>query len=110
MQVADISFDTTDWSTVEMTEHESDTGTAYWRTKHFDDLPCQRDWPGPTLTGLTGRRLADERIQSWTLERIPLGRLGEPADLVGAVLFLASDDSRWVTGTTIVVDGGYLAL
>jgi len=66
--------------------------------------------PGPTLTGLTRKRLADERIRSWTLERIPLGRLGEPADLVGAVLFLASDDSRWVTGTTVVVDGGYLAL
>jgi NAD(P)-dependent dehydrogenase (short-subunit alcohol dehydrogenase family) len=66
--------------------------------------------PGPTLTGLTRRRLADERIRSWTLERIPLGRLGEPAEVVGAVLFLASDESRWVTGTTIVVDGGYLAL
>ena len=66
--------------------------------------------PGPTLTGLTRRRLADERIRSWTLERIPLGWLGEPADLVGAVLLLASEESRWVTGTTIVVDGGDLAL
>lgn len=66
--------------------------------------------PDPTLTGLTRRRLADERIRSRTLERIPLDRLGEPADLVGAVLFLASDESRWGTGTTIVVDGGSLAL
>lgn len=66
--------------------------------------------PGPTLTGLTRRRLADKRIRSWTLKRIPLGRLGEPADLVDAVLFLALDESRWVRGTTIVVDGGYLAL
>jgi len=65
---------------------------------------------GPTLTGLTRRRLAGERIRSRTLARIPLGRLGEPADLVGAVLFLASDDSRWAAGTTSVVDGGYLAL
>jgi hypothetical protein len=37
---------------------------------------------------------------------IPLGRLGQPDDLVGAVLFLASDESRWVTGSTVTVDGG----
>lgn len=41
---------------------------------------------------------------------IPLGRLGQPDDLIGAVLFLASDESRWVTGSTVTVDGGYLAI
>jgi NAD(P)-dependent dehydrogenase (short-subunit alcohol dehydrogenase family) len=39
----------------------------------------------------------------------PLGAGGQPADVAGAVAYLASDDARWVTGTTIVVDGGYLA-
>mgnify|MGYP001159152561 FL=1 len=38
MQMAGIPFGTTDWSTVERTEHKGDTGTAYWRTKHFGDL------------------------------------------------------------------------
>ena len=65
--------------------------------------------PGPTLTGLTRDRFADDEVREWTLSRIPLGRIGEPFDLAGAILYLASDDARWVTGTTIVVDGGYLA-
>jgi NAD(P)-dependent dehydrogenase (short-subunit alcohol dehydrogenase family) len=39
-----------------------------------------------------------------------IGRLGQPDDLVGAVMFLASDESRWVTGSTVTVDGGYLAI
>jgi NAD(P)-dependent dehydrogenase (short-subunit alcohol dehydrogenase family) len=39
----------------------------------------------------------------------PLGAGGEPSDVAGAVVYLASDDARFVTGTTIVVDGGYLA-
>jgi NAD(P)-dependent dehydrogenase (short-subunit alcohol dehydrogenase family) len=38
--------------------------------------------------------------------RYPLGRLGEPADVAGAVAYLVSDDASWVTGQTIVVDGG----
>jgi NAD(P)-dependent dehydrogenase (short-subunit alcohol dehydrogenase family) len=41
---------------------------------------------------------------------IPLGRLGQSDDLVGAVLFLVSDESRWVTGSTVTVDRGYLAI
>ena len=41
-------------------------------------------------------------------DSIPLGRLGTPADVAGAFLFLASDDAAYVTGTTIVVDGGQL--
>ena len=39
---------------------------------------------------------------------VPLGRLGEPSDIAGAALYLASDLSSWVTGTTMVVDGGML--
>ena len=37
---------------------------------------------------------------------VPLGRLGTPRDVANAVLFLASDDAGYITGTTIVVDGG----
>ncbi len=43
------------------------------------------------------------------LRRTPLGRIGQPADLVGPVLFLASNASAHVTGVVIPVDGGYLA-
>ena len=66
--------------------------------------------PGVTVTNLTRQRLEDDPDwQRWALERIPMGRLGQPDDLVGACLFLASDDSLYVTGATIVVDGGYTA-
>ena len=63
--------------------------------------------PGPTLTGLTRASYQDPEVQRATEALIPLGRLGQPDDLVGAVLFLASDESRWVTGSTVTVDGGY---
>lgn len=66
--------------------------------------------PGPTLTGLTRASYADPEARRATEAMIPLGRLGEPDDLAGAVLFLASDESRWVTGSTVTVDGGYLAI
>lgn len=54
---------------------------------------------GRTLTPRGGRALA----------KTPLGRFGEPADLGGALSFLASDDSAFVTGTLLPVDGGFLA-
>jgi NAD(P)-dependent dehydrogenase (short-subunit alcohol dehydrogenase family) len=66
--------------------------------------------PGPTLTGLTLASYTDPEARRATEAVIPLGRLGQPDDLVGAVLFLASDESRWVTGSTVTVDGGYLAI
>lgn len=65
--------------------------------------------PGVTVTNINRQRVGDPEWRRWALERIPLGRLGQPEDLVGAVVFLASDESAYVTGTTIVVDGGYLA-
>jgi glucose 1-dehydrogenase len=66
--------------------------------------------PGPTLTNLTRASYTDPEARRATEALIPLGRLGQPDDLVGAVLFLASDESRWVTGSTVTVDGGYLAI
>jgi 3-oxoacyl-[acyl-carrier protein] reductase len=41
-------------------------------------------------------------------EAVPLGRLGTPRDVANAVLFLASDDASYITGTTIIVDGGQI--
>src|SRR5437899_649386 len=66
--------------------------------------------PGPTLTGLTRASYADPERRRATIAQIPLRRLGEPEDIVGAILFLASDESRWVTGSTVTVDGGYLVI
>jgi glucose 1-dehydrogenase len=66
--------------------------------------------PGPTLTGLTRASYSDPEKRRATIAQIPLGRLGEPEDLVGAILYLASDESRWTTGSAITVDGGYVVL
>jgi len=43
------------------------------------------------------------------LDRVPMGRLGEPADLAGAVVFLLSPASGYITGQLLPVDGGWLA-
>jgi glucose 1-dehydrogenase len=66
--------------------------------------------PGPTLTNLTRAGYADPERRRATIAQIPLGRLGDPQDLVGAILFLASDESIWATGSTVTVDGGYNAM
>ena len=66
--------------------------------------------PGPTLTGLTRASYADPERRRATIAQIPLGRMGQPEDIAGAILYLASDESRWVTGSTVTVDGGYLVL
>ena len=64
--------------------------------------------PGWIATQLT-QALQDDRTRSEAiLSRTPLGRWGEPADVAGPVLFLASDAARFVTGVVLPVDGGYL--
>jgi NAD(P)-dependent dehydrogenase (short-subunit alcohol dehydrogenase family) len=65
--------------------------------------------PGWIRTPLTAGLQDDEARSEALLARTPLGRWGEPEDLVGPVLFLCSDAARFVTGTILPVDGGYLA-
>jgi NAD(P)-dependent dehydrogenase (short-subunit alcohol dehydrogenase family) len=50
--------------------------------------------------------LDSEGLDAAFRDRIPLGRVGQPEDVAGAVLFLASDDSSYITGSEIFVDGG----
>src|SRR5512132_4006745 len=63
--------------------------------------------PAQIDTRLT--RTLPEDARQRRVDRIPLGRFGEPDDIAKAALFLASDDARYVTGHTLAVDGGYLA-
>jgi NAD(P)-dependent dehydrogenase (short-subunit alcohol dehydrogenase family) len=64
--------------------------------------------PGPFLTDLPARLLSDEEKAVFT-RRTAVGRWGEPQELVGAALLLASPAGSYMTGQTLVVDGGYLA-
>lgn len=64
--------------------------------------------PGTLITPMTeATRNNDERRERF-LSRIPMGRFGDPNEIIGPIIFLASDMSTYVTGATIVVDGGYL--
>jgi 2-deoxy-D-gluconate 3-dehydrogenase len=65
--------------------------------------------PGYFRTENTSALQKDETRNQQILERIPAGRWGEPEDLTGAAVFLASPASDYVTGTVLVVDGGWLA-
>ncbi|MCF3942593.1 SDR family NAD(P)-dependent oxidoreductase [Oceanobacillus alkalisoli] len=60
-------------------------------------------------TPLTEGYFKDEKFKEAVLNKIPLGRLGETKDVVGAILYLASDLSNLVTGTALKVDGGWTA-
>jgi 2-dehydro-3-deoxy-D-gluconate 5-dehydrogenase len=65
--------------------------------------------PGYFATENTSALQHDEMRNRQILERIPAGRWGQPEDLAGAAVFLASPASDYVTGTVLVVDGGWLA-
>ncbi|MDP3768679.1 MAG: SDR family oxidoreductase, partial [Dehalococcoidia bacterium] len=65
--------------------------------------------PGPILTPLTEARWAEPAHAKMMLSRIPLGRVGQPEDVAWGVLYLASDESTFVTGSELVIDGGWTA-
>jgi L-rhamnose 1-dehydrogenase len=69
-------------------------------------IRCNSVMPGTILTDINREDLADPAKRAYMEGRIPLGRLGEPDDVAGPILFLASDLARYVTGAALLVDGG----
>lgn len=81
-------------------------------------LECARDGhgirvnslhPGHIDTPMIAHRIATAAGREALVERYPVGHLGEPMDIANAVLFLASDESKFMTGAELVVDGGFTA-
>lgn len=64
--------------------------------------------PGPIETDMMRKAYSDEQKRNARLARVPLARFGQPEEIAAAVIYLASDESSYVTGTQLVVDGGSL--
>lgn len=62
--------------------------------------------PGPVLTPLLAKYLSDEERRQRRLVHIPMGRFGQPHEIANGALFLASDESSFMTGQSLLVDGG----
>ncbi len=65
--------------------------------------------PGYIETPMTVDLLKDENMRQWFLSQTPIPRLGKPEDIASGVLFLASDESSYITGIELPIDGGYYA-
>jgi 3-oxoacyl-[acyl-carrier protein] reductase len=70
------------------------------------NIRCNCVNPGIINSGMIKPYLDDPQARKVLEERLPLARIGEPIDVANAVLYLASDESNWVTGTILNVDGG----
>ena len=73
-----------------------------------EGIVCNAVAPGKIVTG-QGGRLLDPEVLDRARRRTPWSRLGRPDDVARAVLFLASDEASFITGTTLMVDGGWMA-
>ncbi|MFG6206138.1 SDR family NAD(P)-dependent oxidoreductase [Pseudomonas retamae] len=69
-------------------------------------IRCNSVLPGTIATDINKDDLADEEKLAYMTSRTPLGRLGLPDDVAGPIVFLASDMARYVTGASLLVDGG----
>lgn len=65
--------------------------------------------PGPVMTPLLAAFLDNDAKRQRRLVHIPMGRFGEPEEIANGALFLASDESSWMTGQSLIVDGGITA-
>jgi NAD(P)-dependent dehydrogenase (short-subunit alcohol dehydrogenase family) len=81
---------------------------AQWARKGVRVNALAPGWFRSEMT--EGRMFGDERSEQWMRQRTPMGRGGREGELDGALLFLASDASTFVTGTVLTIDGGWTAV
>jgi NAD(P)-dependent dehydrogenase (short-subunit alcohol dehydrogenase family) len=74
-----------------------------------DGIRCNSVHPGPVDTEMFHSAFQDREAMQKRLERVPLRRMGTVAEIVSVVLYLASDESSYMTGSEVVIDGGALA-
>jgi glucose 1-dehydrogenase len=74
-----------------------------------DGIICNSVAPGKIVTGTPGDLSQNERSAEYVRSRTPFARFGEPRDVASAVSFLASDNASYVSGATLMVDGGWMA-
>jgi cyclopentanol dehydrogenase len=74
-----------------------------------DKIRCNSVHPGPVDTEMFHSAFPDKEVMARRLARIPLGRMGTVDEIVKLVLYLASDDSSYMTGSELLIDGGALA-
>lgn len=74
-----------------------------------DNIRVNSVHPGYALTPLTAGFFETPERERWILDRIPLGRMGNAEDIANGILYLASDESSFVTGSELVIDGGTTA-
>jgi cyclopentanol dehydrogenase len=74
-----------------------------------DNIRCNSVHPGPINTDMLNSITSNPDLLKSYEDKIPLGRLGRPEEVAAAVLFLASDEASFITGTELIIDGGLLA-
>lgn len=74
-----------------------------------DNIRCNSVHPGPIATDMIQEMLANPAQWEQRLQRLPMRRVGTPEDVAYGVLYLASDESSFVTGSELVIDGGTTA-
>jgi 3alpha(or 20beta)-hydroxysteroid dehydrogenase len=74
-----------------------------------DKIRCNSVHPGPVDTEMFHSAFPDKDLMARRLSRIPLGRMGTVAEIVAAVLYFASDDSAYTSGSELLIDGGAMA-
>ena len=76
------------------------------RVQYLTRITCNSVMPGAIATDINKEDLSDPAKREYFNQRVPVGRLGEPDDIAGPVVFLASDAARYVNGAAVLTDGG----
>ena len=74
-----------------------------------DGIRCNSIHPGPIETDMIADTLNDPDNMALRMQRLPLGRIGKPSEIAYGAIYLASDESSFVTGSELVIDGGTTA-